>query len=184
MDNAHSVGIKKDWTWRIRFGVAAALLILSVIGLGVTDVVTRDAKWYWGIVIPVFMLATVRVWEHRADPTVHRNQWATLGSQALHWIGFLLAVQLVFLLERTGTIERIDAGLVSLVLLALSTYLAGLRFDRLLLVVALFQALLVIAAAYALEYIIWVVVAMLAVICGLYFLRRRPASAAALEGAR
>ncbi len=45
----------------------------------------------------------------------------------LHWIGLVVAVQLVYLLLHIGRLDNENTGLIILLLLALTTFLAGIH---------------------------------------------------------
>jgi hypothetical protein len=47
----------------------------------------------------------------------------------LHWSVLILAIYLLYLLQQTGRLNRDDAGLVALLCLAITTFLAGVHFD-------------------------------------------------------
>ncbi len=52
---------------------------------------------------------------------------AIIKKEALRWLGVLLAVQLVYFLFHAGRLDSENTGLVILLILALATFLAGLR---------------------------------------------------------
>ena len=55
-------------------------------------------------------------------------KWTTiLRTQLLHWAGLLLAVRLVFEMLHKGRLDNENTGLVILLLLALSTFIAGIH---------------------------------------------------------
>lgn len=159
-----------SWFWQARVIVAIVLVALSIIGLGLTNFATKDAEWYWLLVIPIFALAGVRVWEKKGFTL--KGSWGLLRDQIFHWLGFLAAVQIMYLMIQAGTLDRTAAGLVSLVLLALTSYLAGIHFDRMFLIVALLLAVAAVMATYVDEYM-WIVLAILGLVIGAMLLTRR-----------
>jgi len=104
------------------------LLVLSGIGIGVSDYSADKGLWYWLLMVPVFGLTSLFVgWSaarrHGQSPS------RVIVTQVLHWIGLAAALWLMFLLAETGRINYADEGLVSLVLLALATFLVGVHTD-------------------------------------------------------
>jgi hypothetical protein len=121
----------------------AALLLLSLGGVAIADFSARWGLSYWLAMVPLFAAASVYTGWERA-----RGRGQGVGSvvlsQALHWGALALAVYLIFLLERTGRLNREDAGLVAMLSLSLTTLLAGVHFDWRL---AVLGALVGVAAA-------------------------------------
>jgi hypothetical protein len=162
--------VEPAWLWPVRIIAGLALVGLAVAGLAVTDFATKYAEYYWLLVIPIFALVSVRIWEKRDG---FHFDWRLFRQQLFHWLGFLIAIQVVFQLVQTGTIDRNSAGLVSLVLLSLTTYLAGVHFDVVLIFVALLLAIAALMASYVEQYM-WIILVVLALIIGvLLFVRRK-----------
>jgi len=122
-----------------------ALLLLAIGGMAVTDYSARSGLSYWLVVIPLFAGVSIFSGWRRASAD-GKNVGAVLLSQLLHWGALVLAVYLIYLLERTGRLNREDAGLVALLSLSLTTVLAGIHFDRRLVMLG---ALLAIGTASA-----------------------------------
>jgi len=71
----------------------------------------------------------------------------------LHWIGLLVAVQLVYLLLLTGRLHNENTGLIVFLLLALTTFLAGIHLGWRLCLMGLFLGAALVAAAFLEEYV-------------------------------
>jgi hypothetical protein len=114
--------------FRVEEITLGALVILSIGGIAVADFSSKYGLRYWFAMVPLFAGASILIGWSRA-----RRQGETtlgiLGRQALHWSVLPLAVYLVYLLEQTGRLNRDDAGLVALLALAVTTFLAGVHFD-------------------------------------------------------
>ena len=110
---------------KLVFGI---LLALSVVGIAIADFSVRYGLTYWLVMVPVFAAASLYTGWTRARERGERIH-QILGRQALHWSALALAVYLVFMLQQTGRLNREDAGLVTLLALALTTLLAGVHFD-------------------------------------------------------
>lgn len=162
---------ESNWfEWKVRLAVAGVIVLVSVIGLGFTNLAKKDAEWYWILVFPLFLLVGVRIWDR--NRSVGAIDGRLLLSQALHWLGFLMTVWLLFHLVSAGTLDRSGAGLVSLLMLALTSYLAGLHFDRIFLLVALLLALTALSAAYVQENM-WLIMVISGLFLAALFLYRR-----------
>lgn len=106
----------------------AALLLVSVGGVAIADFSTRWGLTYWIAMVPLFAAASIYTgWKRSAAGPEGRGP--VLLRQVLHWSALGLAVYLIFLLERTGQLNREDAGLVAMLSLALTSLLAGVHFD-------------------------------------------------------
>jgi hypothetical protein len=135
--------------------VLLALVLLSGIGIAISDA-SRDRGYrYWLAMTPVFgVLSAVA-----AASEARRGGGAVapaVGREALHWSGAAVAVSLVYLLEQSGRIAHDAAGLVALLALALSSYLAGIRANWRFCAVGAILACAVAAAAVV-ERFLWMI---------------------------
>ena len=161
--------VKKGFLHRL-FGiyetVLIVLIILSIIGIAITDFSPTVSHRYWFAMVPIFAGACLLLEWSRA-----RNKglklMTILRTQLLHWIGLLIAVRLVYLLLSTGRLDNENTGLIILLLLALTTFLAGIHLGWRLCVLGTFLAFALVAAAYLEEYI-WMLFIMAAVIIGVF----------------
>jgi hypothetical protein len=156
--------------------ILVVLLTLSAVGIAISEILPQDALWYWLAMVPVFGGISLFAGWSRA-----REQGMTavgvLRNQLLHWVALAVAVCLVFLLEYTGRMSSEDAGLVALLALALTTFLAGVHFDWRYCVVGTLLAAAVAAVA-VLKEVLWVIViAAVAVAAFLVYRARRGAPA-------
>jgi hypothetical protein len=77
--------------------------------------------------------------------------------QILHWIGLLAARPYLFLVQATGRIDYNQLALISLLALALTTFLAGVHFDWRFMVVGIVLGACVAGAAFV-EQVVWMIV--------------------------
>jgi hypothetical protein len=127
------------------------LLLLALGGMAVADFSARSGLSYWLVVIPLFGAVSVYSGWRRARAGGEKVR-AVLLSQLLHWAALVLAVYLIYLLERTGRLSREDAGLVALLALSLTTVLAGIHFDWRLAVLGILLAVGTASAALVEEF--------------------------------
>jgi len=149
------------------------LMVLAIIGVGITDFSPARSYWYWLAMAPIFACACLFIeWTHMRD---EGKSWLSiLRTQLLTWFGLLVAVQLVFLLLRAGRLTYESTGLVILLLLALTTFIVGIQLGFQLCVLGGFLGLTLLFVAF-LEQYVWVIafVAMLGVIATFLVLRRK-----------
>jgi len=106
----------------------ALLAVLSVGGVAVADFSAKDGLDYWLVMVPVFAGASIfAAWrrsrsEGQSIPHIVRRH-------VVHWSALPLAMYLIYVLEQTGRLNREVAGLVALLTLAVTTFLAGVHFD-------------------------------------------------------
>lgn len=141
-----------------RFGAEeitfAVLVLLSIVGIAVSDFSTQYGLTYWMVMVPLFAAASIFSGWFRARG--HGQSVAgILWRQAFHWAAAALAVYLIYLFERTGRVNDEDAGLVTLLVLALTTFLAGVHFDWRLALLGLVLGAAAAAAAL-IEQFFWV----------------------------
>jgi hypothetical protein len=103
---------------------------------------------------PLFCLASLAISWSRA----HRrgeSWYFFLGRQFLHWGALMLALGILYLFQRTGRFANVDAGLVAMLLLSLTTFLAGVHFDWRFYVIGIFLAGATVAIAFV-EQFFWI----------------------------
>ncbi len=105
-----------------------AVLLLTLGGLAIADFSASRGLDYWLMMVPIFAAVSVYTGWKRASGQGQAVGWV-MARQLLHWGALALAFYLIFLLERTGRLNREDAGLVAMLTLALTTLLAGVHFD-------------------------------------------------------
>jgi len=131
--------------------IFAALVLLSTIGIGVTNFTPTYGLWYWIAMAPIFALACIFFqWIRTSADSQSRT--TLIRNQVLHWVGLLLAMHLVFLLHSTGRMNNADTGLIALLVLAVATFLAGIYTDWRFCLVGILLGGAVAGAAYVQEY--------------------------------
>ncbi|MEE9607305.1 MAG: hypothetical protein V3U03_06155 [Myxococcota bacterium] len=139
---------------QILFGV---LIALSIGGIAVTDFSGRFGLRYWLAMVPLFAAVSVfGAWSRARSRG--ESVAAIVRVQAAHWLALLLAVYLVNLLQATGRLTRDDAGLVALLALALTTFLAGVHFDWRMCLLGALLGLTVACAALLEQFFWWVLI--------------------------
>ena len=137
--------------------ILITLMALSAVGIGVTNFKPVESFWYWAAMVPVFGAVSIYIGWSKARQRgegISRIIWV----QLLHWAGLLAAVALIyFLFRRTGRIDYNQLALMSLLALALATFLAGVHFDWRFMIVGIVLGACVAGAAFV-EQVIWMLV--------------------------
>lgn len=136
--------------------ILLTLMALSAIGIGITNFMPVRSFWFWVAMVPVFGAVSIFMGWTKAR---RRGEGASriIRIQLLHWVGLLAAIVLIYLLfDPAGRINNNQLALLSLLALALTTFLAGVHFDWRFMVVGVVLGACVAGAAF-LEQILWVV---------------------------
>jgi hypothetical protein len=151
--------------------ILVVLILLSIIGIGITDFSPGDSHRYWFAMVPVFAGACLILEWSRARGK--GQKWTTIvRTQLLLWLGLLLAVRLTYLLLQTGRLDNENTGLVILLLLALTTFFAGIHLGWRLFIVGIFLGVALIGAAY-LEEFVWMFLILAIVVVAIFLLLKR-----------
>ncbi len=166
--------------WKIQFGILCGMLLLALLGMGLSQATEKGAWEYWLIVVVVY--ATLGLWrstrkaKHDGKPIQ-----PLIGSQLAHWAVLLAFLAVLMLLERREIVNRQSASDFALLMLALSCCLAGVHFDWLLMVVGVVLTIMLVAMATLEQYSIalWIVmiVAVVAAVA-VFYLRTRDSGSA------
>ena len=151
--------------------ILGGLVGLSWIGVALTDMDPTISHLYWLAMVPI--LALVCLWTEWSRLRHQGITWARiLRTQLLYWGALLVAVQLVYLLVNAGRINFEAAGLVILLLLALTTFVQGIYVDSRFFVVGLFLGLSLVIMTYLDEYLRILLVIAIVAVAASYVLRR------------
>ena len=148
--------------------ILTMLILLSIIGIGITDFSPADSHRYWFAMVPVFAGACLILeWSRARGKGL---KWTTIvRTQLLLWLGLLLAVRLAYLLLHTGRLDNENIGLIILLLLALTTFFAGIHLGWRLFIVGIFLGVALIGAAY-LEEFVWIFLIIAIVVVAIFLL--------------
>jgi len=124
-----------SWTSKIesvllqRLLIVGVLSVLVMIGLFLTNVSHLHARYYWSAMFPIFGI--VSLWHELAGPNSNPGPlWKRILRQVLHWLGPIVAVQIIFLQLARGQMDADSVALVTLVILAVTCFMAGVHMDR------------------------------------------------------
>lgn len=129
------------------------LVILSLLGIAITDYSPHDGYGFWLIMVFVFGALSIFVsWLQAKHGTQDFGEIVT--AQVMHWLHTLIIVGAAFLLNKSGQLTDTGASLVILLILALSTMLDGYRIGWQFRLLGFFLASCSIIVAYF-EHYIW-----------------------------
>jgi hypothetical protein len=165
--------------WKVATAVAAMMVGLVMLGVGLATAQPSLAPRYWLWLVPVFgVLSVLTAWigsGNREGPGLR-----AVGRQVLHWLVIGGAVSIDFWLRGTGEEAGVAAGFDALLLLAVGCFLAGVHLEAIFSLVGALLTLTLLVLVKANQYF-WLLfavgAAVLALIgCFLWLGRRnRPA---------
>ena len=159
-----------DGGWKIQLGILSAMLLLALVGMGVSQASEKGAWEYWLFVVIVY--AALGLWRStRRAKQKGQTVRALIGRELAHWGVLLAYLAVLLLLERQEIINRQSASDFALMLLALTCCLAGVHFDWLLMIVGVVLTVMVVAMATLEQYsvMLWVIMALVTIGAAAFF---------------
>jgi hypothetical protein len=135
-------------------GIFILLVLLSLLGIVVTDFSPHDGYGYWLIMVFVFAMLSIFVSWLQAKKSEEMDFGEIVRQQGLHWFHTLIVVGAAALLNKSGQLSEIAASLVILLILALATMLDGFRIGWQFSVLGFFLATCAIIIAYVQAFIL------------------------------
>ncbi len=155
--------------------VGTVMLMLAFVAIAASDVSATSTHIYWSGLVVAFALVTLAI------DRLHPRKGSSLAKVAmpilLHWLGVLLAIELVYFFVGSGRIANADTGLTNAMILALGTYLAGVHSNWRLMVVGLAIGIAAAGAAFMEEYL-WVMFGLAVLVIVIFVLSSRRSGAA------
>ena len=151
------------------------LLVLAVIGVGITDYSPADAHKYWIFMVLVCAATSLLAGLSQSRGHQSRHSLSWVGVQLLHWSACIAAVLIVYSLVHAGRINNADAGLVLLLLLALTVFLNGAQMGPYFYLLGALLGFMTVTMAYIEQYIWFILIAAVVVmIVAIYWDRLVP----------
>jgi hypothetical protein len=110
------------WVRELPFSL---VLLLTLGGVGYTSFSKHPILIYWEILAPIIGL--VCVWYGWPGANDNTGRLRLIGTQVLHWLAFLLVMNMVFLPSVQRVFNAESTGLAIFTLLALGTFTAGVH---------------------------------------------------------
>jgi general stress protein CsbA len=172
--NSHRMSFQHR-SWIAASIVAVVMIMLALVGVGLTTANVANAETYWLVLVPLFgFLCIGTAWYRGRDSGVSTRPM--IVRQLLHWLGISAAVAVDFFIRRAGAESGESAGLNALLLLAVGCYLAGIHFEWLFAVVGILLTLVLIALTDVDKYLWLIFVIGALLVCALLggiWLRRK-----------
>lgn len=137
---------------QLRIIAALVMLILGFIGVIVTDLIKDGAWTYWQFLCAVYAVMSLVLSWH-----VKRKGWKTtvltIWHELAHWAGLIGAIFVVSYFVGIGLVSRFIASLLTLLLLSLATYLAGIYIETTLIFVGAILGIFALGIAFTAVYL-------------------------------
>jgi hypothetical protein len=191
MDPPSTASVPPDrfvaWAARLEVSMLRRLLIVGAMGIFImfglflANYSVNKADWYWSAMFPVFGLFCLGHQLIAGD--AGRPLWTVILKQALHWLGPIVAIRIIFLQLARGQMDADAVALMILLILAVTCFLAGVHFDHSFVWVSAFLVLVALLGT-EIESYLWliVVIGLLAVALTVFsavLIRRRTSAPAA-----
>jgi len=169
-----SASPRRKTNWRlVGRGILLALLLgLCGFGLATTPFWTQHSLTYWLWVTPAFGLLSLLLCSLYERQRFTLLRWKVVQHQVLLWAGTTAAIFLLFRFIEKGVLNPEAAGPAATIIIALSTYMAGITFDWRLIVIALLLSAMAVGAIF-LERVLLLVLGIL-LILGIAYVLLRP----------
>jgi hypothetical protein len=105
------------------------VLILTLLGVAYTSFTRRPTTGYWEFLVPV--MGVVCIWSGWRYAHDKMAQLRLIWTQAVHWLAFFAAMNLLLLPSVQRMLNADATGLAILLLLALGTFVAGIHIPAL-----------------------------------------------------
>ncbi|MDI1229995.1 MAG: hypothetical protein PSV18_12780 [Methylobacter sp.] len=129
----------------------ALRLLLSLLGAYIGYSYRHTSHDYWFVMMFLFTVIAIAPGYYQFKQ--HGDNLKALTSQLLHWTGGLGAAIVVYAYHSSGRIFHEEAGLIVLLILALTTYLDGIQTGWRGIFTGLFLGLITVCVAYLDGYI-------------------------------
>jgi len=114
----------KNFIWRQAPYII--VLVLALTGVAYTNISHEPLAGYWEfLAVAIGVVCVVTQWEYFPDNSA---RFQLIWTQALHWAAVLVAMNIMVLSRVQSMFPAPAIGLVLLTILALGTFLAGVRF--------------------------------------------------------
>ncbi len=148
--------------------IPLALLILSIIGVAFTQIWPTQSHYYWFGLFAVFCVIFVFIDTQRAANT------GFSVAMLMQWLTTIVALGIVYLMIETGVINHDQAALFSILLLALSVVISGIKLGFRFVLIGLYLFTIVALIAYLEEFIIpLLILAFIALIVEAFWIHKR-----------
>ncbi|GGI93159.1 hypothetical protein [Legionella impletisoli] len=151
---------QRNLHFKTQLTTGVILLLLAFFGVILTNWQSSYAHIYWVSLAIIYALSSLFLsWlVSRQEPPLTVSE---IWREVLHWFGLVITIYLVELFRHWGFFSTPVASLIDLLLLALATFLAGVHFDSMFLLVGIFLGLIALLSVIIFEYISFILLPVL-----------------------
>lgn len=132
---------------KLRLVIALVMLVLGFIGVIITDISKTGAWNYWRFLAVVYAVLSLCLSWH-----LKRKGWRTtlitVWHEIAHWAGLIGAIFVSSYFVQMGLIGRFEVSVMTLLLLALATYLAGIYIESTLIFIGIILGIFALGIAF------------------------------------
>ena len=132
--------------------VLLIILILSLIGIGITDISPLESHRYWSLMILLFACASIALGWSREEYKGKIFKEVVV-RQLIHWGATLVTVSSIYFLLQAGRLNYESAGLVIEIILGFSLFLDGRNLGWRYSLLGILVGITAIIATYVEEFI-------------------------------
>jgi hypothetical protein len=159
--------------FKMSWAIACIMLLLGFIGVILTNVKKEGAWTYWQYIVFVFALLSL-AYNLASKREKYRSAFYTFWHELLHWVGLILCFLLLSFMVKIGIISRFTASLEILMLLALTTYLVGVYFDKIFIGIGIVLGLFAASIALFEQYLYIIIIPLVIIAIGVLVWLSRP----------
>jgi hypothetical protein len=153
--------VTRHWKIYLEEYIFIGLILLSLVGVFISDFSPIITFWFWLTMIPLFgATAILSAWSHGLESNVSVTR--LILTQIIHWGGAIIALVTTYSLWATGRFTDEHTGYIILLLLALTTFTAGVHAGWRFYIAGIFLFVGGIITTHVREYI-WVLLLVLMV---------------------
>ena len=154
----------------------ALLILLALGGVWFTEVSPARSQLYWLSLVPVVACACLLLeWlGFRGKGLKLAN---VLRVQLLLWLSLVAGVLLIYMLMHSGRLNSENTGLIILLMLAMTTFAAGVQLGPLVMLLGCFLGLSLVLAAYVKSYVWLIMIGVAVAMAVLFYVFRRRSAA-------
>ena len=172
--DAHESGTYQAPGMRSRNIISIVLVVLAIGGIAIMDYKPEWGLWYWLAMVPIFAGASIGMtWQ--AGLVADQPRPVMVRRQLLHWSVLLLGFLMVYLMLHFTDLDATHSGFIALMLLSVTTMLAGVHFWWRFGVLGLILAATLVASVLVEHFFMALLLLTILVIVMLLFFRRRDA---------
>jgi hypothetical protein len=149
---SHSL-FRVDRSWKVGAIVGVVMILLALVGVGLTMANRSAASAYWISIVPLYGLLCIWLTHYHGRASANADSY-WIWRQVFHWAAVDAAICIDFFVGGTNLVTSEGLGINALLLLALGSFLAGVHFEWLFIVVGVLLTLTLVAVIEA-EHYLW-----------------------------